>query len=121
MTAPANGSPPTADAAVPAEALARAGRGFTDLIAVAGDLRWVELRPDEGGRSVAVSEHGDLSPPDLFVGSRVYEYGGGAIAGDAGRTWFVEFRDQRIYESEHGSTKAITPEGKFRYGDLTVD
>jgi len=45
---------------------------------VAGNLVWLEGRPDEGGRGVLCGPAGDITPPGVNVKSRVHEYGGGA-------------------------------------------
>ena len=83
-----------------------------------GRVYWVEGRPQERGRYVAVSaDDGDLTPAPFNVRTRVHEYGGGAWTVHAGTLYFSNFGDGRIYR---GGT-ALTPEGPWRYADLTLD
>ncbi|MDX6271918.1 MAG: hypothetical protein QOD28_3141, partial [Acidobacteriota bacterium] len=46
------------------------------------DIYWLELRPNEGGRTCIVrrtpgGELRDMTPPDFNARTRVHEYGGG--------------------------------------------
>ncbi len=91
------------------------------------DVYWMEMRPTERGRTVLVKRSGDgtiadVSPVDMSVRSRVHEYGGGSFVVDAGDVWFCNDADQRIYAMpERASAVALTPEGPYRYADMTVD
>ena len=112
--------------------VAAAGRKFTDLtVDTAGPsgptLLWVEARPEEGGRSTIVADD-DGAPVSLIdaplsVASRVYEYGGGAIAAHGGFVWFVNASDQAIWQRDpEGELAAITdPGADLRFADLQYD
>jgi dipeptidyl aminopeptidase/acylaminoacyl peptidase len=99
-------------------------------VAVDGELvYWLEGRPQEGGRNVLVQAAPDgttrdITPPGFNTRSRVHEYGGGAYLLEAGRVYFVNFADQRVYALDLGSDDAprpLTPEGAYCYGDFTFD
>jgi dipeptidyl aminopeptidase/acylaminoacyl peptidase len=91
------------------------------------EVYWMEMRPTERGRTVLVRRSGDgtiadVSPADMSVRSRVHEYGGGSFVVDAGDVWFCNDADQRLYAMpERASAVALTPEGPYRYADMTVD
>ncbi|MEQ9255979.1 MAG: S9 family peptidase, partial [Alphaproteobacteria bacterium] len=105
---------------------------------VGGDLRWLESRPAEGGRTVVVARPADqaadlpvrdLLPPPFNARSRVHEYGGGAImhaaaadpshgagtdragAAGAGRLWISNFADCVVYEvpADGSPPRPLTP------------
>jgi dipeptidyl aminopeptidase/acylaminoacyl peptidase len=88
---------------------------------------WSELRPSEGARTaiVARTPDGDLTDvlaPEFSARSKVHEYGGGAFCVQGGVVCFCNDRDQRVYRVEpSGAAEAISPEGAFRYADLTID
>ena len=55
--------------------------GATTLSGLAssdGRLYWSEQRPAEGGRTVVVTDSGDVTPPGFNVRTQVHEYGTGA-------------------------------------------
>ena len=93
-------------------------------IAIDGDdLYWLEGRPSEGGRQVLVrrdraGQISDVTPPPIYVRTKVHEYGGGAFTVAEGKVAYSEFSDQRLYLLGHGP---ITPEpsrpGALRYAD----
>jgi dipeptidyl aminopeptidase/acylaminoacyl peptidase len=92
---------------------------------------WLEVRPEEGGRTVLVrrplerdGEATDLTPPPFNVRTRVHEYGGGAYAVRDGIVVAVDFADQRLYRLQSpGSATPITPasDARLRYADLELD
>ncbi|RJS92555.1 S9 family peptidase [Salinisphaera sp. Q1T1-3] len=112
--------------------VAAAGRKFTDLTVdtagTAGDtLYWVESRPEEAGRATIMVD-GDGAPRSLLeapmsVGSRVHEYGGGAIAAHGGFVWFVNAADQAIWQRDtEGELSPVTDvDADVRYADLQYD
>ena len=92
-------------------------RGVSELQVDGEDLCWLELRPDEGGRSVVVRRRrdggvGDASPPGSNVRTRVHEYGGGSYLSAGGTIYYSELTDQRVYRLDPGSGQPvpITPE-----------
>jgi dipeptidyl aminopeptidase/acylaminoacyl peptidase len=104
-------------------------RGISELQPDGEDLCWLELRPDEGGRTAIVRRSADgtvhdVTPPGANVRTRVHEYGGGSYLVRGGVTWYVDFADQRLRRLDPGSNepRPITPEpeqpGALRYADL---
>jgi dipeptidyl aminopeptidase/acylaminoacyl peptidase len=94
------------------------------------DIYWLEGRPDDGGRVVLVrcasdGTLSDVTPAGFNVRTRVHEYGGGSYAVAAGRAYFPNFADQRVYCSDvsrpHDPPAAMTPAGAWFYADLIVD
>ena len=92
------------------------------------DIYWLEGRPEEAGRQVVVRRRpdgstSDATPPDVNVRSRVHEYGGGAHAVDRGEIAYSNWADGRVYAigAGGGVARVLTPEGAFRYADLTFD
>jgi len=91
------------------------------------DVYWIEARADAGGRGVLMRE-GDphpvrVTPDDFNVRTRVHEYGGGAWAAAEGTIVFSNFDDNRLYLIAPGldRPRPVTPEGRFRFGDLKID
>jgi dipeptidyl aminopeptidase/acylaminoacyl peptidase len=91
------------------------------------DIYWLEGRPSEGGRNVIVRRTpdgalADVTPAGFNVRTTVHEYGGGAYVIDRGEIYFSNFGDQRIYRQPlAGTPQPITPDGKLRYADATID
>ncbi len=91
------------------------------------DVLWVEGRPSERGRNVLCRRRADgtideVLPAAFNVRTRVHEYGGGAFTARRGTVFFVNDGDQRIWRYDPGSEpRPLTPEGPFRYADLTAD
>ena len=90
-------------------------------------LYWVESRPWDNGRNVimrlgvsgAVQE---LLPASFSNHSRVHEYGGCAYVANGEELFFVNGDDQRIYvQDSSGAPKPISPEGNWRFADLSFD
>jgi hypothetical protein len=122
---------------ITAHFITSAGVGMGNLkSSTAGDLFWLESRPEEGGRSVICrrdvlaagsSERGgvDVTPKDINVRTRVHEYGGGAFTigtdpKDANSTIavFSNFKDQRMYKQRVDASQqsdapvCLTPESE---------
>ncbi len=93
------------------------------------DIYWIEMRPNDAGRSVLVKRDKtgvrDLTPSPLNVRTRVHEYGGGDYTVHGGLVYFSNFSDQRLYlrgslgDSE--VAEAITPPAGMRYADARID
>ena len=92
---------------------------------------WLQLRPDEGGRTVLVwcargGEPEDVTPEGFNVRTRVHEYGGGEYWRDGETLFFSHFADGRVYRQDRrGSAPTpVTPEpgspNSLRYADGRV-
>jgi len=115
-----------------AASVASSGRRLSaPTIAADGAVWWAEGRPDEGGRVVLMRrpEGGEpeaVTPDEMYVRTRVHEYGGGAwhlTAPDL--VLFVNFSDQGLYRQRLGEEPvAISPEpeepGALRYADMRL-
>ena len=90
------------------------------------DIYWLEMRPQEGGRSVIVRRTAngrveDLTPPPYNARSRVHEYGGGAYTVGEGAIYFTNFSDQRVYRQTDGAApEPITVDAPMRYADFSL-
>ncbi len=110
--------------------LTSSGIGFSEIHFSNGQIYWLESRPDEGGRVVAVrcSADGnriDLTPQGFNTRTRAHEYGGGAYFVHGNTIFFSNFKDQRLYRQDGQSEpRAITEEppipGSLRYADGRV-
>ena len=114
---------------ISAELVTRAQVGLAQPVLDRGIAWWLEVRPDEGGRTVLVRRAldgtaADLTPPPFNVRSRVHEYGGGAYAVRDGVVVAANFADQRLYRlDEGGPARPVTPasDARLRYADLELD
>jgi dipeptidyl aminopeptidase/acylaminoacyl peptidase len=114
---------------ISAELVTRAQVGLAQPMLDRGVAYWLEVRPEEGGRTALVrrpldGDAADLTPPPFNVRSRVHEYGGGACAVRDGVVVAVDFADQRVHRLEaSGSAVPITPpsDHRLRYADLELD
>lgn len=90
-------------------------------------LCWIESRPEENGRNLICSMDSsgnikELTPGETNVRNAVHEYGGGSYCLNKDDLYFSNFNDHRIYHlDKNQDLKPLTPEGKFRYADLTFD
>lgn len=90
-------------------------------------IYWLELRPQESGRSVVVRQGAsgleEVTPPAFNVRTRVHEYGGGAWMVSGGAVYFSHDADRRLYRLDRDSQPplALTPEGPWRYADGVID
>ncbi len=109
---------------VSAESLARGSIGVSSPRAVDGRLYWLENRPEQGGRLVAITGDAngfrELTPEGFNVRTRVHEYGGAPYTVVGETLYFANFADQRLY-AQAGDTapSALTPAG-YRYADLVA-
>ena len=120
---------------ISAASLAKGAIGVGDLRTADGRLYWLESRPDEGGRMVAMTGGGagrrQLTPKGFNVRTRVHEYGGAAYAVVGDILYFANFADQRLYAQVlgggalgggalgGGEPTPLTPPG-YRYADLVA-
>jgi dipeptidyl aminopeptidase/acylaminoacyl peptidase len=80
----------------------------------AGNLYWVEARPEEGGRCVLMErksngEMREVTPKTFSVRSRVFEYGGIPYTVTNDSAYFVNFSDQRLYRQDLADQNKVTP------------
>lgn len=112
--------------------------GLGEILLDRSGVYWIELRPQEQGRSVVVHCSQDGQPADATpampanghsvfnVRTRVHEYGGGAYLVSDGVVYFCNDPDQRLYRQERGIAPVpITqvparPRG-LRYADGVFD
>ncbi|HEX4199593.1 MAG TPA: prolyl oligopeptidase family serine peptidase [Caulobacteraceae bacterium] len=114
---------------ISAESLAKGAIGVSDLRTEDGRLFWLENRPDQGGRMVAMTGDAsgvtELTPEGFSVRTRVHEYGGAAYVVVGETLYFSNFTDQRLYAQPIGAQHrgeapvALTPEG-YRYADAVA-
>jgi dipeptidyl aminopeptidase/acylaminoacyl peptidase len=90
-------------------------------------VTWLEGRPEDGGRATLVrwtrtDGARDISPPGLNVRNRVHEYGGGAYLTHGELVIVSDFATGRLHRvAADRSSEPITPDGPYRYADLTLD
>ena len=95
-----------------------------DLRVYDGRLYWLESRPADGGRIVAMTLDADEARPltaaPVSVRTRVHEYGGAPYVAAGGVLYFANFADQRLYALRPGGgAEPLTPEG-YRYADAAA-
>jgi dipeptidyl aminopeptidase/acylaminoacyl peptidase len=88
--------------------------GLNHVFCIDTNLFWQESRPQEQGRVVLVKreEDGtiqDITPKEMYIRTRVHEYGGGAATHNTSHYYFVNFTDQRIYEQNLADPSQIRP------------
>lgn len=110
---------------VTAASLAEGAIGVAEPRVADGRLYWLETRPAEGGRLVAMTRDSggavkQLTPEGFNVRTRVHEYGGGAYAVAPDGLWFANFRDQKLYRQVGDGAPEppipMTPE-PYRFAD----
>ena len=95
-----------------------------DLRVYDGRPYWLESRPADGGRIVAMTLDGGEARPltaaPVSVRTRVHEYGGAPYVAAGGVLYFSNFADQRLYALRPGGeAEPLTPEG-YRYADAAA-
>lgn len=91
------------------------------------DLYWLEVRPQEKGRTVIVRRTpdgatADVNPLPYNARTRVHEYGGGSYLPADGVVYFANFADQRLYRQAPGAApEPLTAETASRYADIVFD
>jgi dipeptidyl aminopeptidase/acylaminoacyl peptidase len=104
------------------EVLTQSTISFEELLNLDGRLHWVELEVGDPPRLQVVREHRPVTPPSILVGSRLYEYGGGAVASVAGELVFSSKSDDLLHAVAEGRyPRPITSQADVRYGDLGAD
>lgn len=119
-----------------AQALSVKGCRYGHMVSDQGNLYWLEVRSKDKGRGVIVcytadGKKYDVLPDDISVRTRVHEYGGADFNVFAGKIYFSNAEDNRVYSFDGGLTP-VTPQtltpltpleaGKqFRYADFCLD
>ena len=107
---------------VTAASLAEGAVGVAELRVGDGRLYWLETRPAEGGRLVAMTREADgsarqLTPDGFNVRTRVHEYGGGAYVVAPDGLWFANFRDQKLYRQTGDAAPEPMTAEPYRWAD----
>ena len=112
---------------VSAELAARGSRRFGMVQASGKAVYWSEARPEEQGRQVIVRSGPDGRPVDVLpkpysARSRVHEYGGGEFLVSGATIFFVNDKDQQIYELvPPAAPQRITRAAGMRFADFAHD
>ena len=109
---------------ISAESLAKGAIGVSDLRTEGGRLFWLENRPDQAGRMVAMTGDASgarqLTPDSFSVRTRVHEYGGASYVVVGETLYFSNFTDQILYAQRFGEDPVpLTPKG-YRYADAVA-
>ena len=112
---------------VSAELAARGSRRFGMVQASGEAVYWSEARPEEQGRQVIVRRGPEGRPVDVLpkpysARSRVHEYGGGEFLVSGATIFFVNDKDQQIYElAPPAAPQRITRAAGMRFADFAHD
>ena len=112
---------------VSAELAARGSRRFGMVQANGEAIYWSEARPEEQGRQVIVRCGPDGRPVDVLpkpysARSRVHEYGGGEFLVSGATIFFVNDKDQQVYElAPPAAPQRITRAAGMRFADFAHD
>jgi dipeptidyl aminopeptidase/acylaminoacyl peptidase len=113
---------------ITSELIVKGSIGLGQVALDGADIYWIEVRPQEGGRSCVVrlsadSRVEDVVPAGFNARTRVHEYGGGDYAVADGTLYFTNFADQRLYRRRRDSEEPewLTPANNMRYADMIVD
>jgi dipeptidyl aminopeptidase/acylaminoacyl peptidase len=109
---------------ISAESLAKGAIGVADLRTEGGRMFWLENRPDQAGRMVAMTgdaaDARQLTPDRFSVRTRVHEYGGASYVVVGETLYFSNFTDQTLYAQAFGGDPVpLTPKG-YRYADAVA-
>ena len=112
---------------ISAELAARGSRRFGTLQANAEAVYWSEGRPEDQGRQVIVRAGPDGRPADILpkpysARSRVHEYGGGEFLVSGATVFFVNDKDQQVYElTPPRAPRRVTKAPGTRFADFAHD
>lgn len=101
--------------------------GLSQVLLRGQDTYWIEMRPQEGGRSVIVRRQvdgtqQDITPQSFSARTRVHEYGGGDFTVLDDVVYFSNFGDQRLYRQPLGGEPTpLTAATNKRYADPIID
>lgn len=111
-----------------AETLSKNTRRYGHLALDNGVAYWLEIRADEKGRGVLMSNDGispnkEVLPKNISIRSKVHECGGGDFTVVNNKVYFSNAKDNRVYLFD-GSLIALTPlenSKQTRYADFCLD
>jgi dipeptidyl aminopeptidase/acylaminoacyl peptidase len=113
---------------ITSELIVKGSIGLGQIAIDGEDTYWIEVRPQEGGRSCIVRRGAggrieDVIPQSFNARTRVHEYGGGDYMVADGAVYFTNFADQRIYRKlrDAKEPEPLTPAGTMRYADAVFD
>lgn len=113
---------------ITSELIVKGSIGLGQITLDGEDIYWIEVRPQEGGRSCVVRRTAegkteDVIPQNFNARTRVHEYGGGDYSVSNGTVYFSNFADQRIYRRRRDveEPEALTPGENMRYADMVID
>lgn len=81
-----------------ASAIAAGAASYGEIQSFGTDIFWLESLPKEAGRVTLVRNGESILPKDFSVRSRVHEYGGGSYLVCEAGIYFVNFKDQELYQ-----------------------
>ena len=113
---------------ITSELIVRGSVGLSQPLIEGGEVYWIEMRPNEGGRNVLVKLDGhrakDITPAGFNVRTRVHEYGGGDYTVHEDIVCFSNFSDQRLYRQSSGDDLSppvpLTAAAAMRYADARI-
>ncbi|MCB9766328.1 MAG: S9 family peptidase [Alphaproteobacteria bacterium] len=115
------------------EDLVASSRRIGGIQVVGGSVCWLEVRPEEGGRTALVRARPDGRMEDVLQApfsarTRAITYGGGSTLVCGERVWFVNDgpspeggRDQRLWVLDREGPRPITPNRPWRYACPQLD
>ena len=112
---------------ISAELAARGSRRFGMVQASGEAVYWTEGRPEDQGRQVIVRCGPDGRPVDVLpkpysARSRVHEYGGGEFLVSGATIFFVNDKDQQVYElTPPAAPRRVTRGASVRFADFAHD
>lgn len=104
--------------------------GYSELMEDSGNLYYLELRPNEGGRTTLMCRSMDgnireITRSPFNVRTMVHEYGGAAYTVHNDTAYFVNKDDQDIYvlelQTDSQATRLTETGRAIRYANLVVD
>ena len=102
------------------EIVIEGGRRLSEVQSAGGILYWLEGRPKEKGRTALVKGGEDLLP-DVNIGTRVHEYGGGAFCALEKGAIISNKKDGNLYLLQSNALTPLTETSKRRYAKPLLD
>ncbi|MBM3193057.1 MAG: S9 family peptidase [Chlamydiae bacterium] len=108
---------------ISAELVAKGSVAIRQILIDEDHLFWIEGRPEENGRAVAVCYESkkDILPSPYYIRTTVHEYGGKCSEIFDGIIYFSNFTDQNLYKLLPDKTVVkITNTTVFRFADFSI-